>query len=106
MDNAIVFLVICYVVPGMLCTWLTKYLSSRDRFFSNRKKILLAGLTLSWTPGVIAGGHGAFFGQMLVGLILFFPGHFQLPLVLINVFSVVITFLVVWYFVWILRLDR
>lgn len=106
MNNIFIWILILYLLPASLCTWLSYFLSTRVNNTPHRRKILLSGLTLSWAPGVITGGHGGYFGQMLIGLILFLPGRVNAEFFVFNSILIAITFLIVWCVVWAFNLGK
>lgn len=85
----------CYFIPAFLFAWLSYFFTSRIKPYWLRKTILTSGLTIAWAPGVLTAGHGAYFGQMLVGITVFMPGNFKAMLDLENIILMGVTLVIV-----------
>ena len=66
----ILFIIIYYFLPALIGTAISRFAYSFSKQKLLGKWLLIALITISWTPAIITGGHGMGFAQIVVALAL------------------------------------
>lgn len=94
-----------YLVPAIVLSGLTYFLTSWIKLIWLRKTLLIAGLTIAWAPGVFRDGHVGFFGHFLFGIV-FVSRHDFKTMLVENSILILITFVIVTVWIGYLNLSK